>query len=957
MATSKNKKKVSKPTEKPSKREKNEKNKAFKDNLILSILAVLAIFLMVCYVSNLFCNMGDILGEEGRESEHTLGYVGYYICNVSMGLFGYASFVIPVLLLLFVILWNNYNRRSYVAINTVIAFVSAIVVSALVHIFLHMDEGTEAFSNEVSFLYEQGVAFAGGGLMGGFLSFALVNALHIFGAIFVLAMVLLILVLFLMGTTPIEVARLIYAKIKAAIKRSKERAEERRLERAEERLAEKEREKQEKEHERQQEKLDREAEREQEKLDREAARQQEKLDREAEREAKRVEKEALRAAKIEKSRNVAATAEEEEVKCIINLPDYGDEEIPEEEEEETITLKVFSDEELKHIDGIKDEPTEPDYNAEPEDEPDEIDEADIYADEEVETVVFSDPKDKGTKQRGHDPVDDLFNERFSDNEDMEIDTETGEVFTPVVQDKKIKSADEFRAQNEKKEERFIGEKPAPIPIPEYKYPPIDLLEPGTSRYASDQQEIEKNAELLREVLQDFRIPIKEISCSCGPTLTRYEIKPEAGVRVRQIANLVDDISMTLAKTGVRIEAPIPGKAAVGIEVPNDKPAAVKLRSILEHADFVSHKSKLAACLGADVSGRPVVFDIEKMPHVLVAGTTGSGKSVCINSIIMSILYHAKPNEVKLLLVDPKQVEFQIYKDIPHLCCRIISNPKKAAGALNLAVNEMEKRFELIKEVGVRNITGYNEITKDDPEKPYMPRMVIIIDEFADLMMTAKEEVETAVVRIAQKARAAGIHLIIGTQRPSVDVITGLIKANIPSRIAFTVMSGIDSRTILDTVGAEKLCGRGDMLYAPVGAQKPQRVQGSFVSDSEVEAVVEWVKSNNAPVIYDNEFESQLDIEAAKCGNQPAGGSSGGGEFSGGSGSDDALLFEAAELAIDSGKIATSMLQRRLSVGYGRAAKIIDRLEEMGVVGPPDGTKPRQVLMSRDQLEELKSNME
>ena len=374
---------------------------------------------------------------------------------------------------------------------------------------------------------------------------------------------------------------------------------------------------------------------------------------------------------------------------------------------------------------------------------------------------------------------------------------------------------------------------------------------------------------------------------------------------------------------------------------------------MKNPEFIEHKSKLAACLGADVSGNPVVFDIEKMPHVLVAGTTGSGKSVCINSIIMSILYHAKPNEVKLLLIDPKKVEFKVYKDIPHLCCRIVSDPKKAAGALNSAVNEMEKRFELIEEVGVRNIAGYNEATKNDPEKPYMPRLVIIIDEFADLMMTAKEEVETAVVRIAQKARAAGIHLIIGTQRPSVDVITGLIKANIPSRIAFTVMSGIDSRTILDTVGAEKLCGRGDMLYAPVGAAKPQRVQGAFVSDGEVEAVVEYVKKNNAPVIYDQEFESSIDIEAAKCGNAPQGGS-GGYEAVGGSGDDDALLFAAADLAVDSGKIATSMLQRRLSVGYGRAAKIIDRLEEMGVVGPPDGTKPRQVLMSREQLEDLKN---
>ena len=325
---------------------------------------------------------------------------------------------------------------------------------------------------------------------------------------------------------------------------------------------------------------------------------------------------------------------------------------------------------------------------------------------------------------------------------------------------------------------------------------------------------------------------------------------------------------------------------------------------------------------------------------------------------MSILYHAKPEEVKLLLIDPKKVEFKVYKDIPHLCCRIVSDPKKAAGALNSAVNEMEKRFELIEEVGVRNITGYNEITKNDPDKPYMPRMVIIIDEFADLMMTAKEEVETAVVRIAQKARAAGIHLIVGTQRPSVDVITGLIKANIPSRIAFTVMSGVDSRTIIDTVGAEKLCGRGDMLYAPVGAAKPQRVQGTFVSDEEVEKVVEYVRNNNAPVIYDHEFESLIEMEAAKCGNAPEkAGGNGGGDFKGGAGEEDPKLYDAAELAIDAGKISTSLLQRRLEVGYGRAAKIIDRLEEMGMVGPADGNKPRKILITKEELAERMMNEE
>ncbi len=902
-----------------SKPEGKGKEHGFAYKLIPYIFAVVALFLLACFVTNLFCNPGNKLAE--TPGEHWLGIIGYYVCFVFFGLFGPAAFVIPVIMALFVIFWKNYTRRSMVIVNSVVSVVSSVIVSALIHIFLHMGGGKAGFSSNIGNLFAEGAKLGGGGVVGGFAAWGLVTLLHIAGAIFVLIAALIPMILFLCGTTPVDVVKKIVEKIKKASAEHKEKVAE------EKALA-----------------------KEQAKLDREAEREQERLDREAEREAKKAEREQARAEAIAKREAAkaekAAAAEAEEMQTVA-VSDNG---IIDEPEEQAV-LSVFSDEEKAHIDGIRsdDELDMKDIELAESDEEEMIlpkTDADV---DDPDTTVFVDPKDPGERQKGFSAVDDMLSERF---DGVAVDTETGEVFTPVVQTKAPKSADEFRAQNEQKEERFIGERPEMVKIAEYNYPPIDLLESGASRYSSDPAEVEKNTQLLRELFQDFRIPIKEVTCSCGPTLTRYEIKPEAGVRVRQIANLVDDISMTLAKTGVRIEAPIPGKAAVGIEVPNDKPAAVKLRNILEHADFISHKSKLAACLGADVSGNAVVFDIEKMPHVLVAGTTGSGKSVCINSIIMSIMYHAKPSEVKLLLIDPKQVEFQVYRDIPHLCCRIISNPKKAAGALNLAVNEMEKRFELIREVGVRNIAGYNEITKDDPEKPYMPRMVIIIDEFADLMMTAKDEVETSVVRIAQKARAAGIHLIIGTQRPSVDVITGLIKANIPSRIAFTVMSGIDSRTILDTVGAEKLCGRGDMLYAPVGAQKPQRVQGSFVSDGEVEKVVEWVKQNNTPVIYDNEFESQLDIEAAKCGNAPAGGSAGG-EVSLGGGDDDALLFAAADLAVDSGKIATSMLQRRLSVGYGRAAKIIDRLEEMGVVGPPDGTKPRQVLMSREELEALK----
>ncbi len=909
---------------------------SFAYQLIPYIFAVAALFLLICFISNAICNPENSL-EGGREDEHALGIFGFWICKVLFGVFGPAAYVIPVILLCFVIFWKNYNRRDFVAINAIIAVLTAIVLSGLIHTFIHMGDGREAFTNDVEYLFDEGARSAGGGVIGGILAFALVAVLNIGGSVFVFFALLIPMIMFLLGTTPVEVVSFIAQKIKAAAAKG---AEERKERKEEEELEKKERAREEK--------LERAALREEERALREAEREEARKRRELERESRAAAKAASDSS--DELRGDAPAADKKEFKITIEGAD--------DEDDEKVKLSAFSYEEKRHLDALKSQSKAEKV----------LEDADEYGASEIfpketgvdcdedddEAIVFVDPKSSGKKTRGYKDVDDLASELFDENGAVHVDPDTGEVFTPVVQSKSPKSADEYRAANEVKDEYFIGEKPEPEPIPEYEFPPVDLLEAGPSRYSSDPAEIEKNAEILRGILQDFKINIKEITCSCGPTITRYEIKPEAGVRVRQIANLVDDISLGLAKSGVRIEAPIPGKAAVGIEVPNDKSVSVKLRNLIEHADFIAQKSKLASCLGADVSGKPVFFDIEKMPHLLVAGTTGSGKSVCINSIIMSILYHAKPEEVKLLLIDPKKVEFKVYKDIPHLCCRIVSDPKKAAGALNTAVNEMEKRFELIEEVGVRNITGYNEATKNDPDKPYMPRMVIIIDEFADLMMTAKDEVETAVVRIAQKARAAGIHLIIGTQRPSVDVITGLIKANIPSRIAFTVMSGVDSRTILDTVGAEKLCGRGDMLYAPVGAQKPQRVQGAFVSDGEVEAVVEYVKSHNAPVRYNQEFESSIDLEAAKCGNAPEKSSDSLGSGSSG-GDEDSKFWDAVELAVDCGKISTSLLQRRLEVGYGRAAKIIDRMEEMGFVSPPDGNKPRKILVTKEELEERRLN--
>ena len=489
--------------------------------------------------------------------------------------------------------------------------------------------------------------------------------------------------------------------------------------------------------------------------------------------------------------------------------------------------------------------------------------------------------------------------------------------------------------------------PAP-PKQEYVFPPISYLQPGEPMTAENRAEIEASMQMLADTLASFRVRVQEINYSCGPTVTRYEVVLAPGVRVRTVTALADDIALALRSSGgVRIEAPIPGTNAVGIEVPNRTRSTIYLRDLIESKEFSSSGSKLSACLGADIAGSPIIFDIAKMPHLLVAGTTGSGKSVCINCIIMSLLYKVRPDEVKLILIDPKKVEFSIYKNIPHLMAPVVTMPKDAAGALQAAVEEMERRFELFENVGVRDLKGYNDITKDDPDMPKLPHMVIIIDELADLMMTAKNEVETAICRIAQKARAAGMHLIIGTQRPSADVVTGLIKANVPSSIAFAVKSQIDSRVILDHGGAEALTGKGDMLFVPIGAMRDTRVQGAFVSDKEVEKICEFIRATNGTAQYDEKFISKLKELAAQCGGSkaknddlPVGAD--------GEKADDPKYADAVRIAIEEKRISTSLLQRKLEVGYSRAAKLIDRMQSEGIVSPPDGSKPRTILITPEE---------
>lgn len=482
---------------------------------------------------------------------------------------------------------------------------------------------------------------------------------------------------------------------------------------------------------------------------------------------------------------------------------------------------------------------------------------------------------------------------------------------------------------------------------EYKIPPLSLLKKGTKSSGDSDGHLRETALKLQKTLQTFGVNVTITNISCGPSVTRYELQPEMGVKVSKIVGLADDIKLNLAAADIRIEAPIPGKAAVGIEVPNKENSAVMLRDLLESEEFKKSTSKISFATGRDIAGKVVVSDIAKMPHVLVAGATGSGKSVCINTLIMSILYKAKPDEVKLIMVDPKVVELSVYNGIPHLMIPVVTDPKKAAGALNWAVAEMTRRYQLFAEYNVRDIKGYNDKVEnikdiDDPEKPKkMPQIVIIVDELADLMMVAPGEVEEAICRLAQLARAAGLHLVLATQRPSVNVITGLIKANMPSRIAFSVSSGVDSRTIIDMNGAEKLLGKGDMLFYPAGYQKPVRVQGAFVSDKEVQAVVEYLKANIGEADYDEEIQNQVNL-----GQSSAGGA-------GGAVQDDRDVYfvDAGKFIIEKDKASIGMLQRVFKIGFNRAARIMDQLAEAGVVGEEEGTKPRKVLMSLEEFEQ------
>ena len=922
----------------------------FSEQYVPYLWAALALFLIVCFVL-------DVVGRAESPQEHLMGVVGYWICRVLFGLFGWAAFLLPAVNIMMAISWRRYCRERMVAFQITMSALFMLLLSAFIHVcvctsdeaYLTADPGT---------LFRTGAAFESGGVIGGWLGWLLYMGLRLPGSIVLMVITMPLVIMFLIGITPSDAFSRIKGLIRRAVQANLERSAARRRQKEEEhadRLRAEQR--------------DRMAER------RRTMRETEKHSPEPNRQPKEAvpavvpaEDTAAPGADGEQSADSVATepdgtgAAEAEADIV---PAASDPDTRTAAEKRAVWVDPVTGEVLREG-GMHGGTAEPGGQSAGED-------SDAGAETPVVTRPVADrmeidmdgvPEPERTDElpSPDDPLSGLpqipGDERASAGGRVIRTDGQNTVHITVLppESAALTGTPDNPVEGLPDEEVTSAGNTAPD-APEYVFPPLDILTKGSSRFEADDSQIQKNTQILQNTLESFKIRVKSVSCSCGPTVTRYEVKPEAGVRVRSISNLVDDISMNLAKAGVRIEAPIPGKSAVGIEVPNDNPSIVYLRNLLETPEFRNAKSRITACLGCEVSGRPVIFDINKMPHLLVSGTTGSGKSVCINCIILSILYKATPEEVKLILVDPKKVEFSMYRDIPHLYCPIVTDPKKAAGALYSAVAEMERRFELIEEVGVRNLAGYNEVTAGDNEHPPLPQMIIIIDELADLMMTAPADVESAICRLAQKGRAAGIHLILGTQRPSVDVITGLIKANIPSRIAFTVKSQVDSRTIIDVAGAEKLIGRGDMLYAPVGATKPLRVQGAFVSDGEVESVIEYVKEHNEKPVYDESFMQTIDAEAARCGS---GKKRGGEDLSlddiGGAGDgEDPKFWEAVEVAVDANKVSTSLLQRRLELGYGRAAKIIDRMQEMGFVSPADGNKPRKVLLAPQDLAEIKMN--
>lgn len=818
-----------------------------------------------------------------------MGIIGGIISGFCKGLLGFSGLLLPIFVILYCIWLLTSEEKRFPLVRAVGAGLFLLTAAAAAQLISPITVGANlGFFKKCGVLYRAG-AFGNGGLLGGLIGGALYAALDTLGSAIILLAVCIISVIMATGKSFIHAIGDANAHHKA---RKKVRNE----------------------------KIKNKAER---------IRQQELL--EEERQAQKAERRRKKMSKADFN---------------IELEESGDEEVP--YIQETVFQKKPVNLETKKKEPIFDFVKEKELEAAQRAAAEKYTEA--RAEEPILRVVEQAAEPEipvaDRTEPESDPVTEESESVILSEEETEIPILAAEEEMPIAEteeEKEDSSAEEEREPAEKAEKQ-AEEQPVEIPTEAaeeqpYCYPPIDLLgkDPQTGG-GKNRSEMIENARKLESTLKSFGVDAKVIQISKGPTVTRYELSPSQGVKVSKIVNLADDIALNLAASGIRIEAPIPGKAAVGIEVPNKETQSVYMRTLLESDAFRTHPSKLAFALGQGITGNPVVTDIAKMPHLLIAGATGSGKSVCINTLITSILYKADPKEVKLLLVDPKVVELSVYNGIPHLLIPVVTDPKKASGALNWAVREMLQRYNDFAAHGVRDIKGFNKMMEEKgDEKGKMPQIVIIIDELADLMMAAPGEVEDSICRLAQMARAAGMHLIIATQRPSVDVITGVIKANIPSRLAFAVSSGIDSRTILDMVGAEKLLGKGDMLFYPSGQSKPSRLQGAFVTDQEVEAIVDFLKKSSKPY-YTQETIDKITASAKSGGTDTE--------------ESDEFFGQAVDLILEKEKASVSMLQRQFRIGYNRAARLMDDLEKHGIVGPEEGSKPRRVLITKSEWEEM-----
>lgn len=927
-------------------------NRARSQTVLQYLFLGLGIFFFICLFLNLLCNFGNRLEDP---SKHWMGYVGYGISYAFHGLFGSSAFLLPIGMVVFFVFWKRLREERRLVFKLLNGVALLLILSTIIHTFYLAIVLRDKVDLGAGELIRRGVALSGGGLFGGKLAYFGVRFLNWAGA-FILEFILFFASFFYMlGMTPRYILmrwshrRELSGKDKKTLSEQEaEKAKRRAKEAAEEKRAQSSVVKttpegfpdgsvtvyknggtaaQSKNPERppipttsgsdeQQLYLPAEVRRkmrEEDERKRQQAEEQRERKRLAEEQASR---EQLNATAT--YRSASATAQQG---TAIPLPEASKKSEPMNPEKPAVTSTVRAAT-PSPIPTVSEEVRTSYESADP---------------------IFPQTDNKGVKKvrkedRNFD-LKDIFND-----EDIDEPLAQPPQHAPLPPEKPVPN----RSAPKK-----APPPPEEPPVKEYLYPPMDLLKRGAPMSEENRSEIEQNMRLLATTLENFRVGVKGIDYACGPTVTRYEITPAAGVHAKSITNLASDIALAFAVSDVRMSQ-ISGKSAIGVEVPNKTRYTVFLRNLLESPAFQNGKTKLTVALGADVVNDPVIFDITEMPHLLVGGATKMGKSVCINCTIISLLFRARPDEVKLILIDPKKVEFTPYKSIPHLLAPIITSANDAAGALQAAVAEMESRFELIQEVGAKNAEAYNEITKNDPDKPFMPYLVIIIDELADLMLQARDQVEEPICRLLQKGRASGIHLILGTQRPSVDVVTGLIKSNVPSRIACTVASQVDSRTILDGVGAEKLLGRGDMLFSPVGSTRPERVQGAFVSDKEVESVCNFIRAKNGNAVYDEKFTEKMkefSAEIAKAGSKAED------VVVSDDAKDDNKYLDAVRVAMEEGKMSTSLLQRRLGLGYGRAAKLIDRMQAEGIVSPPDGSKPRSVLITADEFMERFANDE